>query len=422
MDIIIKNARVIDMVSREGEYASIAIDGGKIAAIGEVTGTAARTIDAGGKIVMPGLINTHTHVPMTIMRGLKDDVTLQDWLFNSIFPVEDNLTPDDVYWASLAGMCEMLASGTTCFCDMYMMSDKIAEAALLSGMRANISRSIVDSDGIDNAKKRIAESVELYKGFHGGKIKIDAAVHAVYTNSRDSVELTGRMADDYNMRMQVHISETETENRECIEKHGKSPAQILNGYGLFDRPTVAAHCVFLDGEDLRIFKEKNVHIAHNPGSNLKLASGVAPIADYIGGGINTALGTDGAASNNNQNMFKEIQLAATLHKGVNRDPLLISASEALKMATVNGAKALGREAEIGMIAPGMSADLIFVDTDLPHMYPMHNAVSAAVYSAMASDVSAVMIEGEFLYENREFKTMDYEKIKFEVDRIYNRLF
>lgn len=425
MDLLIKNANIITM--DEGlciENGCIGITGEEISFVGQsCEGKAKRIIDLHGNIVMPGLVNTHTHMPMSLLRGYADDLPLQEWLFDKIFPIEDKLTGEDAYWGTLLSCLEMIASGTTTFNDMYFHSMHIAKATLESGMRANITRGTTDMSGEEGGKLRLLESVSLYEQFHQEKkLKIDVGLHAIYVCSLPYLEKIAQLAQDLKAGIHLHLSETKLENIECFEKYNKTPAQLFEQAGLFQFRTVAAHCVHLSDDDIAILQKNNVHISHNPCSNLKLASGIAPIGKYQNAGLNVALGTDGASSNNNLNLFKEIQLAATLHKGATNEPTLITAQQALEMATVNGAKALGREQEIGKIKQGLKADMIFINTDSPHMQPLHHLTSSVVYAAQASDVYSVMVGGQFLLENREYKTLDYEKIKFEINKICQRLF
>lgn len=420
MNILIKNAVILTMDdSNPLVSGDIGVSGKTISFVGKSnTFTPDRTVDAKGNIVMPGLVNAHTHTPMTLLRCYADDLNLQDWLFNEIFPVEETFDEDDIYWGSMLGCWEMIAGGTTSYADMYFMNKGTAKAAVLSGMRANICRALqcFDDRTVFDNDSRMCEALDLYTSYNGagdGRITIEMSPHAVYTNTPEYLKFTSGTADKLGAGVHTHISETMHENEECLKKHGMTPTELFESCGFFNTRTIAAHSVFLSENDIEIYKAKNINIVHNPTSNLKLASGIAPIGKYLENGINIALGTDGTASNNNLNMFEEIHLAALLQKGVNKNAVEISAYDALKMATVNGAKALGLENN-GVLKEGYNADLIIIDTDKPHLMPAYNPFSAVVYSAQAGDVDSVMVNGEFLMEKREIKTLDTEQIKFNI--------
>lgn len=418
MTTLIKNAVIITMDDEKPVIkGDIGITDDIIAFVGKSEDfTPERTINANGNIVMPGLVNSHTHSPMTLLRCYADDLNLQDWLFNKIMPVEDTFTQEDIYWGSLLGCWEMISGGITAFADMYFLNKKTAQAAVESGMRANICRALQCFDETTaNFEKdeRMREALELYNMYNGageGRITVEMSAHAVYTNTPEYLMFVAQTTDRLGAGMHVHISETRRENEACIKKYGMTPTALFKSCGFFNTRTNAAHCVYLSDEDINIFKEYKISIANNPTSNLKLASGIAPTGRYIREGINVALGTDGAASNNNLNMFEEIHLAALLQKGVNENPEEVTAYEALKMASTNGAKALGIE-KCGILKKGCRADLIIIDTDKPHLTPYYNPVSAVAYSAQAADVDSVMVAGKFLMEKREVKTLDTEKIK-----------
>lgn len=431
MKYLFKNALVVTM-NREMELlksCDVLVENDRIRAIGKMNPeqmSNAVTIDATGKLLMPGLINCHSHVPMTLLRNYADDMDLQTWLFKYIFPAEDKLTGADIYWGTLLGVMEMLASGTTCFFDMYFYMDDMCRAVEQSGIRAQLSRGITSmEEGTDlSGLKSLNESIEFYRNWNGaadGRITGAFAPHAIYTCSPNVIKAIGSTAEKHGAPIHVHVDETRTEHEDCIKKFGKTPARHLYDLGLFDQRTVAAHCVWITEEDGVILKEKGVTMVHNPASNLKLASGIAPVPQAMSQGVNVALGTDGASSNNNLNLFEEIQLSAYIHKGVSHNPLLISAEEALKMATVNGAKALNRD-DLGIVREGGKADLILIDLDKPHFLPLHNPVSALAYSAQGADVCLTMVDGQILYEKGECKTIDKEKVWFHINRIHDRIF
>ena len=383
-------------------------------------------INGKGKALVPGLVNAHTHVPMTLLRSYADDMSLYTWLYEHIFPIEDKMTEDDIYWGSQLAFLEMLAGGTTCFCDMYVFIDRIAEAIEACGMRALLSRGLIYGDHLEDYsnEEKLKEAMSTFRQWHGaadGRIKIALAPHALYTCAPAYIRAVRDAAEKLGARIHTHVDETAKEHSDCLNQYGKTPVQHLCDIGLFDIPTIAAHCVHVTNGDLEIMKQKNVTLAHNPGSNLKLGSGVAPVPAALKKGVNVALGTDGASSNNNLNMWEEINLAALVHKGVSQDPLAVNAHEAFTMATVNGANALGF-CNSGQIRQGYQADMVLLDLSKPHYMPEHNLVSNLAYAAQASDVETVFVDGKILYDKGEYKTLDKERILHEINRIFKKLF
>ncbi|WHH60548.1 amidohydrolase [Petroclostridium sp. X23] len=432
MNTLIKNATIITMedenkIIRNG-YITIVDD--KITFVGEHLPEdflPQIIIEGKGRAVLPGLINAHTHTPMVLLRSYADDLPLQEWLFDRIFPVEDKFTAEDVYWASMLGMMEMLRSGTTCFADMYYFMDEIAKAVHKVGMRVNLSRGLqcFEPDFDAATDTRLIENEQLFKDWDGegnGRIKVYLGPHSVYTCVPEYLEDVAELAHKLDTGIHMHLSETIKENQDCIEKYGKSPVRHMYDLGLLRPNTLAAHCVHVTDEDMDILAQNNVNVIYNPGSNLKLASGIAPVGKMMKKGINVALGTDGAASNNNLNMFEEIHLAALISKGVEREPTLINAYQALKMATCNAASALGLDQVAGVIKPGMKADLTIINMEKPHFYPSHNAVANIAYSVQAADVETVLVDGRILMEKGEFKTIDDEEVIYHINKISQRLF
>lgn len=425
MRLLIRNADIITCDS-PGDLipgGCMVVEDGKIDYVGAESrdGRFDRVIEAKGKILMPGLVNAHTHVAMTGMRGYADDLALQDWLTNYIFPVEDRMDADCVRISAQLGMAEMIASGTTSFSDMYSFCDGIAQAAADCGLKANISRGLVCFDDLpfDTAHNpRWAEAVGLYErwqGYDDGRIRVDMSVHAEYTTTRRCRETVAAFAADKQVPVHFHLSETRKEHDECVARHGMTPARLFYEEGLLNSRALAAHCVWLTKEDIALFAESGASVAHCPVSNLKLASGIAPVARLAEAGVNVALGTDGVASNNNHDLFEEIKLASLLQKGVTLRPELFPAGEALAMATARGAAAQGRE-DCGALRPGLDADFILLDAASPSMTPYHSAASAAAYSARGSEVYMTAVRGRVLYENGEFLTLDREKINAEFER------
>jgi len=375
---------------------------------------------------MPGLVNAHTHSSMTLLRNFADDLGLEEWLFNRIFPMEAKLGPEDIYWGTMLAIAEMIKSGTTCFADMYLHMDEVARAVLETGIRANISKGPLVSNfrgkpGISVDTDGCTEFFKSWNGKGNGRIKTCVEIHSVYLYDEQSLREAAVLAKQLNAGVHIHVLETETERNNSIKMYGMDPAEACLAFGIFDVPVIAAHCIHLSDRDMEILKDRKVNAVHNPSSNLKLGSGIAGVPEMLKKGINVCLGTDGAASNNNLNMFEEMHLAALLHKGVGKDPTLMKAEQVLKMATVNGASALGFGNDTGMIKESMKADLILLNIDKPHLCPVNNPVSAVVYSAQASDVDTVIIDGRIVMENRELKTIDEEMVKYKAGEICKRL-
>lgn len=381
--------------------------------------------DMTGKLLLPGFVNGHTHTGMSLLRGLGSDLPLQQWLFDTIFPVEDRLTDEDLRIGMEVSLLEMIASGTTAFTDMYMSPGYTARAVAASGMKANLCRPMqsFDPDEEPMTCKRMREMLALYDEWNGaaeGRIRVDFAIHAEYTCTEKMVRSAAEEAHKRGAGMHIHLSETESEQRACIEKYGVTPAQWFDSLGAFSGRAYAAHGVWLTAEDRALLKERDVTVVHCPESNLKLGSGVADVPAMVAEGLTVALGTDGAASNNNLNMLEEMHLAALLHKGVRRDPTLLPMDQVLKMATVNGAKLQGRT-DTGALAVGKKADIAAVDMDRPHLTPCLDPLSNLLYSAQAADVYMTMADGKILYENGVFLTLDRERILSEARWAAKRL-
>lgn len=362
-------------------------------------------IDARGGIAMPGLCNTHTHLAMTLLRGLGSDLVLQDWLEKAIFPAEDKLTHETATAGAMLGIMEQLRFGVTAFADMYYFMDGVAEAVQETGIRALLTRGLV---GDISDPSRLHENIDLIRRYHNacdGRIRCGLGTHAEYTNTEASLLRQAEVARELGCAVHVHASETLKETRECMERHGGlSPVKYLDTLGLMGPKTLAAHCVHVDDADIELLADRGVSVAHNPISNLKLASGVMPLEKMQRAGVNIALGTDGCASNNTLNLFEEIRVAAILHKGVSGDPTCVSPAQVLSMASVNGARAMGFE-DVGLIREGQRADIILVDTACAHMTPCHDPAVGIVYSAQGSDVFMTMVDGRVLYQDGEFKTL-----------------
>ncbi len=382
--------------------------------------SAERTIDVSGDIIAPGFVNTHTHIPMNLFRGYANDMTLMDWLENAIWPAEEKLTGDDVYWGSMLGMAELIAGGVTCFNDMYNFMFDTVKAADDSGIRGVVGATIIDlGKSID---ERLAEADELFARVKDYD-RIDAAIapHSEYTVSAESFGKLIKTAHKHNSRIHVHVSETQGEHEGCIKRNGQTAIARLKRLGVLDLPTMAAHCVWVSDSDMEIMADKNVGVMSCPQSNLKIGSGIARISKLIDHGIKVSCATDGAGSNNNLSMMEEMTLIAMLQKGTNYDPKLIPAKTAVQIATINGAKVIGQENKIGSLEVGKQADIIVIDTSGLRYCPSDNLLNHMVYSGSDSDVVLTMVGGEILYENGEFSRIDVAEVMAKANSAASRL-
>ena len=411
MNILIKNIKML--VCGDIAEGDICISGDTITAAGtQPEGfTADKIIDGSGKFAIPGLMNCHAHSYMSLFRNLADDLTFEDWLFGSIMPREDMLTPDDAYWGAMLSCAEMIKSGTVCFMDMHMFPIKCAEAAKTLGMKAVMTRGLTGPDRTEkDAIRRYNEHMQEMEQFKDDPlISFKLGPHAIYTCGRDYLEFLIEKAKETKQEFHIHLSETLNEVTNCYKEHGKSPVEYLDELGFFDVKTAAAHCVHLSEHDMDILAEKNVSVIHNPKSNLKLANGIAPIPHLMEKSINICIGTDSQASNNTLNMFTEMNYAALLHKGTTGIPTVCTAREVLDFATVNAAKALGFE-KSGAIASGNKADIAILDLDRPEFYPRNDLTAALVYSANGSEVDTVIINGDIVLEKGRLTKFDEEEI------------
>ncbi len=431
MKILFKNADVL-MKSSIGfdvcEEYFLAVEGDKISYIGSERpqGEFDEIKDMSGKILMPGLINCHNHSPMVLLRGIGSDLPLQQWLFDTVFPIEDKLTAQDIKAGSELALLEMISGGTVSFSDMYFEPEMTIEAVVESGIKANISRPVQSFDPNEAPEQsyRMREALELYEKYNNsfdGRVLVDFCIHAEYTCTPKIASAFIEKVNEQNGNLHIHLSETQKEHDECIAKYGKTPTEWFNEMGGFDSSAFAAHCGWLAESDMEIFKAKNVSVVHNPTSNMKLASGFAPIQKMLDMGINVALGTDGASSNNNLDMLEEMHLASIIHNGYMLDATVMNADTVLKMATVNGAK-LQRRANCGEIKVGNKADIIAISYEAPHMYPVLDKKALLTYSVQSSDVAMTMVDGKILYENGVFKTLDKERIYYDVKKTVERLY
>ena len=410
------------------EGGCVAINGAVIVSVGaeRPEGRFDCEKDMSGKLLLPGLVNAHTHAAMTLLRGVGTDLPLQRWLFDSVFPVEGHMTAEDIRAGTALALLEMLACGTTSFSDMYFFPWEAAELVEQCGVKANLCYPVQAFDPAEPYEKNeSARKLErFYKDWHNaaeGRIRVDGCLHAEYTCNPHVAAGTAAWCRQNGVRMHIHLSETKSEHDTCIEKYGKTPAAWMNDLGVFDVPCAAAHCVWVTAEDRALLREKNVSVIHNPTSNMKLGSGFAPVPELLVEGVNVALGTDGAASNNNLNMLEELHLAAILHNGYRHDAAILPAAQVLDMATTNGAKLQGRD-DTGAIEAGKRADIMAIDLSAPHLVPHLDTAGLAVYSAQAADVCMTMVNGKVLYENGEYLTLDRERILYDARAAAKRLY
>ncbi len=416
-DIYIKDAYAL--VDGNIDRHSIYIVGDKIAGVDKKPEgfREEKLIDGTDMLVIPGLINAHTHSYMAPMRNIADDMPFMDWLLKGVNPVEDRMSPEDAYWGAMLAMVEMISCGTTTFNDMQMHIHQTTRAAKESGMRAVICRGLV-GNAYDRNDVRIKEAFEeMEDGKDCDRLKFMLGPHAPYSCGPDYLRCVADIAKEKGLGIHIHLAESVTEVENLRKEHNLSAIEYAYKAGCFDVPAIAAHCVQISDSDIEILKEHNVSVVTNPASNMKLGNGFAPIPRLLDAGVNVAIGTDGAASNNSLNLFHEISLLTLIHKGVSMDPVCIGAAEAMKIATENGAKALGLEGVTGKIKEGYKADLAILDMNCPSMVPPNNIISSLAYSANGSEVDTVIIDGVVVMENREIKTIDTEKVIFEAKKI-----
>lgn len=432
MSLLFSNATILPMTGSEPNAfsGSVGVVGNRIALVSAdpAAETAfrlaypdARVFDCRGKLLMPGLIDTHCHAAMTLQRSYADDIPLMAWLHDRIWPFEARQTAGDVVAGMTLGIAEMLLGGVTSFVDMYYFEDRCVETVDKLGIRAMLGCNYFDSN-VDEVLPQIEEAARLAAGCD--RIRIAAAPHAPYTVSTDNLLRGKKLADELGLHLTIHIAETQDEAGMVRERFGTTPVRYLDSLGLLGERTVGAHCVWVDDEEIGILARRGVTVAHNPQSNMKISSGVAPVQKMLDAGVLVTVATDGPCSNNDLDMFEELRTAALLQKSATADPLALPAYEALRMATVNGARAMGREGELGVVQEGALADLIVVDLQKPHLQPIHNVVSNLVYCGKASDVETVVVDGRVLVEERRLPGVDlpqlFNEVAAAVRRIVNR--
>ncbi|NPU82972.1 MAG: amidohydrolase [Syntrophaceae bacterium] len=431
-DVVLSGARVLLLDEKDTilERGAVAVVGDSIAAVGTVEQidrefSARKQINATNCLLLPGLVNAHTHAAMTCFRGIADDLDLMDWLSNYIFPAEArNVDPELAYWGSLLACAEMILSGTTTFCDMYIFEDETARAAHEAGMRCLLGEVLFDfpSPNVKTPSEGLRYTEMLIQKWADDPlVNIVVEPHALYTCSPTLLKDAKALADAYGVPVATHYLENTTEPDIIREKLGRRASEFLKEIGYLDDRFFVFHGVYMDDEDIRIFADHGCKVVHNPESNMKLASGVAPVSRMIEAGITVGLGTDGCASNNNLDMFQEMDTAAKLEKSVRLDPTVMSARTVLRMATCDGAKVLGLDHLVGSIRPGMKADLVLVNLNRPHLTPMYSEYSHLVYAVSGSDVDTVLINGKLVLEDRKLLTIDVNEAMERVRRIAERV-
>ena len=414
--ILIKDAFILNPNNFEEKKQSLLIKNDLIAEIADEIdeSNVDKIIDGEGKILLPGLINTHTHLSMTLFRGLADDLSLDSWLNDHIWPMEANLNGEYCYIGALLGAVELIKSGTTTFSDMYFYMEDVARAVDEAGIRAVLSYGMIDFGDEEKRQAEIKENLTLFENCNGmadGRIKVFFGPHSPYTASEELLIEVRKLADEYNMGIHIHVSETEKEINDISAEKGLRPFEYLDKIGFLGPDVVAAHSVWLSDNEIEIIKKNNVKVSHNPCSNMKLASGIAPVSKLIENGICVSIGTDGASSNNNLDLIEELKTASLLQKVSTLDPNVLNSREAIAMGTIKGAEALGLDSEIGSIEVGKKADIILIDTDSANMVPDSSTLTSnIIYSANGSNVDTTICNGKILMENRKLTVLDEQEI------------
>lgn len=427
MKILLENVRIPEEYGFADEHIYVLTDGAFISYVGrEKPVDFDKSIDGKGNLLIPGFYNSHCHAAMVMFRGFGEDLPLWRWLNEKIFPAEERLNNHNVYISSKFAIAEMLKNGIVSFSDMYMFENSVADAVIETGIKANLSRSLVSfGEGAtikgDWRFNEATEWISQYNNANNGKLIMDMSIHAEYTNQEAYIREVAEYTKANGLRMQIHASESEQEHLECIKKYGKTPIELFYDTGVLLSPTTLAHCVYVTDNDMDIIKDCGAFVSHNATSNLKLGSGVARVPQMLKKGVCVTLGTDGAASNNTLDIMREYQLASILHKGYNRDAEATKAPQMLDLATVNGAKSQGR-ADCGKIIPNYRADLVLIDLNAINNKPCFDTYCTLSYSANSSNVLMTMVDGEILYQNGEFTTIDIEKITREFDDVCKHYF
>ena len=456
MGLTIKNVHIIG--DDKGIRKDIFIEGGRIAGIGRMPEgfTADEVIDGSHKVLMPGMVNAHTHAYMSVFRNYADDLPFAEWLFEKIDPLESRMTSDQAYWGNMLSIAEMIRTGTTCFVDMQMFPRMAVKACADSGMRALITRGLVGNDRNDEGGiRRLNEAfdeMEYAKSLPDAQVTFALGPHAIYTCGEDYLRYVAEVAKEKGLMINIHLTETQYEFDTCMKEHGMTPAAYIQSLGLLDVPAILAHCVYLTGDDFAILKTPGVSVVTNPASNMKLGNGFAPVPRMLQEGINVCLGTDGASSNNALNMFRELGLMTLAQKGATKDSLVLKADETLQIAVENGYKAIApsfassggsdrqtgeyaqagndtqadnggtfsrgkvRDVQGGRVEEGYLADLILLDEEAPNFQPKHNWKAAVAYSSTGYEVTDTIINGKVVMRDRVLTTIDEERVNFEIAR------
>jgi len=430
VDLVVENGQVLTVDNRFSIIADgyVAVRDHRIVQVGdgrrEKAPVAKTRIDARGGVIMPGLVNCHTHAAMTCLRGLADDLPLMTWLNDYIFPAEARLDGEKIFQGALLACAEMMLSGTTCFCDMYLFEDAVARAAAAAGMRAAVGEVLYDfpSPNYGTIDRGLRYTEDLIKRWRDhALVSVAVEPHSTYLCAPDLLRETFALARQHQVPWVIHLSETRSEVDQVMAKYGRTPVGLLADLDVLAHRVVACHCVVLSDEDIDLLKERHVKVAHNPESNMKLASGIAPVPRMLAAGICVGLGTDGCASNNDLDMFAEMGSAARLHKVASLDPTVLDARTAIRMATIDAARVLGLDAHIGSLEVGKQADIIVIDTARPHLTPMYHPESHMVYAARGSDVAATIIDGRVVMQDRRITTIDVHAAMEAVGKISQEL-
>ena len=430
VDLLVKNGVVVtcDPRDRIVKSGAVAVQGSRVVAVGTVEELeraykADREIDATGMVITPGLVNSHTHLPMTLFRGVADDIPAIEWL-PRIWSIEKNLTEETCYAGALLGCLEMIKSGTTCFADQYFHMDQVAKAVEKSGMRAVLAQGVLELGDLEKGKEQLKESADFAREWNGeaeGRIGCKIGPHAIYSCSTGLLKEARQVANEIAVGLHIHLAEAPNEIKMVKEKHGKTPTEHLANIGFLSPDVIAAHCIFLDNSDIEILQRTMTGVAHCPSTVMKYGGGISPVPDLVKRGISVGIGTDGCGSNNNLDMIEEMRTAAFLHKLDRKDATVLPAKTMLKLATIGSARAIGLQNEVGSIEVGKRADMILVDFRKPHLTPFHNVVGHLVYSSFGSDVHTTIIDGKVVMENRQVLTLDEDEVMREAQREFERL-
>ncbi len=429
-DILIYNCTILPMNGKNTiiKNGSIATEKDRIIYVGREAKApkikAEIIIDGKSKVATPGLINCHTHLPMTLFRGIAEDQPLTTWLTQTIWPLEAKLTPNDIYQGALLGCLENIKNGTTTFADMYFHEERIAKAVEKAGLRAVLASGIIEAENREKGERMLKEGVDFaqkYNGYADGRVTTQLGPHAVYTCSPQLLTQTREEASKLNIGMHIHLAESKQMAKLVKKRHGLTEIELLESINFLKSNVLAAHCIYLTEKEMRIMTKHNVKVSYNPTANMKIASGTPKIKTLIDLGITVGIGTDGPASNNNLDMFEEMKTAALLQKIRYMDPTVLQAQQVLEMATTDGAKALGLEKTVGSLEVGKKADIILIDFRKPHLTPLHDPYANIVYSARGSDVDTVIVDGKLLMEGRKVKTLDELEVMQKAQRTASNL-